>query len=76
MNPIKQTVRVWDKPREITVYQESKSVWIAIGDDMDERVEVKASSASAAARHWQEAGIEEIPVSHQPHPRFQNALIS
>ena len=29
-----RTVNVWDKPYENTVYQESKSVWIAVGDYM------------------------------------------
>jgi hypothetical protein len=55
MHPMKQAVRVWDVPHEITVYQKSKSVWVAVGDYMGERVEVNGSSASAAAKHWQEA---------------------
>jgi len=52
---MKQTVRVWDQPQEITVYQKSKSVWVAVGEYMGERVETKGSSASAAAKHWQDA---------------------
>jgi hypothetical protein len=51
----KMTVTVWDKPYEITVYQKSKSVWIAVGNYMDKRVETKGSSASSAAAHWSEA---------------------
>jgi hypothetical protein len=31
---IKQIVRVWDKPYEISVYQKSKLVWIAVGEYM------------------------------------------
>ena len=50
----KQNVVVWDEPHEITVYLKSKSVWIAVGDYMMERVEVKSSSATAAAKLWQE----------------------
>jgi hypothetical protein len=50
-----QMVRVWDKPYEITVYQKSKSVWMAVGDYMGESVETKGSSASAATKHWCEA---------------------
>jgi hypothetical protein len=35
------TVQVWGKPHEISVYQKSKSVWIAVGTYMDEQIEVK-----------------------------------
>jgi hypothetical protein len=48
----KQTVRVWDKPHEIDVYQKSKSVWIAVGDYMGQRVEIKDRSLSSAAKAW------------------------
>ena len=50
----KHIVKVWDKPHEITVYQKSKSVWIAVGDYMG-HLETKGSSAAAAAKHWQDA---------------------
>jgi hypothetical protein len=49
------TVMVWDKPYEISVYKKSKTVWIAVGEYMDERIEVKGSSQSAATAHWREA---------------------
>ena len=52
---VKQTVNVWDKPHEITVYQKSKSVWIAVGEYMGERLEVKGRTASQAANDWKEA---------------------
>jgi hypothetical protein len=69
MNQMKQTVRVWDEPHEITVYQKSKSVWVAVGDYMAERVEVKGSSASAAAKHWHEAARYKGNVGSPPATR-------
>jgi len=51
----KTTVIVWDKPYEISVYQKSKTVWIAVGEYMGGRIETKGSSQSAAAAHWREA---------------------
>ena len=53
--PVKTTVMVWDKPYEITVYRKSKTVWIAVGEYMGERIETKASSQRSAAAHWREA---------------------
>jgi len=55
MNPMEYTVEVWGHPHDITVYQKSKSVWIAVGNYMGERIEVKASSPSSAAKHWAQA---------------------
>jgi hypothetical protein len=52
---MKQVVKVWDVSHEITVYQKSKSVWVAVGDYGGAHVEAKSSSASAAAKAWQEA---------------------
>ena len=52
---MKQIVIVWDKPHEITVHQKSKSVWIAVGEYMGERLEVKRSSATQATSAWREA---------------------
>jgi hypothetical protein len=52
---MKQTVMVWRKAKVVSVYQKSKSVWIAAGDYMDEHIEVKARTKSAAVAHWQEA---------------------
>lgn len=48
-------VKVWDKDYEISVYQKSKAVWIAVGEYMGERLEVKGSSARSAAAQWREA---------------------
>ena len=47
-----RTVMVWGEPVEISVYQKSKSVWIAVGTYMGERLESKGSSESSAAAHW------------------------
>jgi hypothetical protein len=41
---MKHIVQVWDKPHEISVYQKSKSVWIAVGEYMGERLETKGVS--------------------------------
>lgn len=48
-------VNVWDKPHEVTVYQKSKSVWIAVGEYMGERLEVKGRNESQALSVWREA---------------------
>jgi hypothetical protein len=49
------TVEVWKKAYTITVHQKSKSVWIAVGDYMGERLEAQGRSESAAANRWREA---------------------
>jgi hypothetical protein len=51
----KMIVRVWDRAHEITVYQKSKSAWMAVGEYMGQPIETKGSSASSAAKHWQDA---------------------
>lgn len=48
-------VQVWDRPYQITVYQKSKSVWVAVGTYMDQRVEVKGRSESQAIASWRAA---------------------
>lgn len=52
---MKHIVNVWDKPHEISVYQKSKSVWIAVGEYMGDRLEVKGRTESQAANNWREA---------------------
>jgi hypothetical protein len=47
-------VEVWGKPHKISVYQKSKTVWIAVGEYMGERIEVKGSSSGSAVRLWRE----------------------
>jgi hypothetical protein len=48
-------VEVWGQPQLVTVYQKSKSVWVAIGQYMGERIEVKGRSETQAIGQWREA---------------------
>jgi hypothetical protein len=48
----KLKVSVWGKPHEITLYPTSKTVWIAVGDYMGERIEVKGQTEGAAVKSW------------------------
>lgn len=49
------TVTVWGTKVEITVYQKSKTVWIATGEYLGKHHEVKRSTRGAAAKAWAEA---------------------
>jgi hypothetical protein len=49
------TVSVWNERWKITVYQKSKTVWIAVGDYKGEPIEVKGSSERSAIRAWTDA---------------------
>ncbi len=49
------TVYVWEKPQVISVYQKSKTVWIAAGEYMGKPIEVKGRSKSSAIKRWLEA---------------------
>jgi hypothetical protein len=49
------TVEVWKKTYTISVYQKSKSVWVAVGDHMGERLEAQGRSESTAKNRWCEA---------------------
>jgi hypothetical protein len=48
------TVYVWGIPHVVTVHQKSGTMWVAVGNYRDERIEVKGSSANVAAK-WVEA---------------------
>jgi hypothetical protein len=48
-------VTVWNETLTVTVYQKSKSVWIAVGDYMGQRIETKDSSQGTALKRWIEA---------------------
>lgn len=48
-------ITVWNESCSVTVYQKSKSVWIAVGDYMGERIETKGSSAGSALTAWKNA---------------------
>lgn len=49
------TMNVWGKPIDVSVHQSSKSVWVAVGYYMDQRIEVKARSVSSALAGWRKA---------------------
>ena len=51
----KRTVAVWDKPHQVTVSQKSKNVWVAVGDHMGERLEVKGRTEARAVGSWRDA---------------------
>ncbi|HZO48499.1 MAG TPA: hypothetical protein VFB68_21630 [Xanthobacteraceae bacterium] len=50
-----RTVEVWGKRHTISVSQTSKSVWVAVGDYMGKRIEVKDRSEGSAIKQWCEA---------------------
>jgi hypothetical protein len=48
-------VIVWDQPYTVSVYQKSKSVWMAVGEYMGKRIETKGRSQTQAIGAWREA---------------------
>lgn len=48
-------VNVWGQVVEVEVVQKSKTVWIAVGYYMEQRIEVKRSSPGAALSGWKDA---------------------
>ena len=52
---MERTVTVWGKPVQISIHQKSKTVWIAIGFYMGERIETKGRSANSAMALWRDA---------------------
>jgi hypothetical protein len=48
-------ITVWNESHTVTIYQKSKSVWIAVGDYIDQRIETKGSSAGSALNAWKDA---------------------
>ncbi len=51
----KRTVTVWDKLHPLTVHQESKTVWLAVGEYRGERLEVKGKTDTEAVALWRDA---------------------
>lgn len=49
------TVSVWNKSYAISVYQKSKTVWIAVGDYEGHRIEVKGRTQTQVVASWREA---------------------
>ena len=56
-------VEIGGKPHEVTVYRDSKTVWIAAGRYMGETLEVKAQSAGSAIELWKDAANKGNPRS-------------
>ncbi len=50
-----RTVKVWGRDVEISVYQKTKTVWIATGSYLDKHYEVKGRTETQAASAWAEA---------------------
>ncbi len=48
-------VEVWGKSYIVITRQKSKSVWIAVGDYMGKRIEVKDRSEATAIKGWRDA---------------------
>ncbi len=48
------TVEVWGKSFTVVTRQKSKSVWIAVGNCMGERIESQGRSKGAAVKRWKE----------------------
>jgi len=52
---MERTVRVWNVDVKVSIYQSSKSVWVAVGYYLDHHIEVKGRSASSALALWRDA---------------------
>ena len=51
---MQHVVKVWGKSFTIEVHQNSKTVWVAVGEYMGESREVKGGSANDAISQWKE----------------------
>jgi hypothetical protein len=49
------SVTVWGHRYPVSVYQKSKSVWVASGEYMGESISVQDRSAGTALKRWREA---------------------
>lgn len=49
------TVKVRDRPYEVSVHQKSKTVWIAVGEYEGHRIETEGRTESQAIASWREA---------------------
>jgi len=52
---MERMVQVWNEDVEVSVYQKSKSVWVAVGTYLGHHIEVKGRSASSALALWRDA---------------------
>ena len=51
---MQHVVKVWGKSFTIEVHQNSKTVWVAVGEYMGEIREVKGGAANDAISQWKE----------------------
>jgi len=56
-----RTIEVLGAPQEVNVQRTYRSVWIAAGDYMGRRIEVKERSEDRAMTAWLEAAKASIP---------------
>jgi hypothetical protein len=54
-------VMVWGEPQTVTVYQRSRTVWVAIGDYMGNAIDVKGSSERRVLKLWMDAARDSQP---------------
>lgn len=52
---MEHTVQVWNRPQQVSVYQRSKTVWIASGVYHGEHIETKGRTETQALATWREA---------------------
>ncbi len=50
-----RTVMVWGEPQTVTLYQESKTVWVAFGEYMGKKIDARGSSERWALKRWMDA---------------------
>jgi hypothetical protein len=50
-----RTILLYDAPCTITISHPAKTVWVAVGDYMGNRIKVKGTSGNVAAKHWIDA---------------------
>ena len=52
---MERKVTVWGQSVTVSVYQKSKSVWIASGDYLGKDITTQDRTASTALKRWKEA---------------------
>lgn len=52
---MERTVEVWGQQVPVSVYRKSKSVWVAVGSYMEQRIETQDRSEGSALKRWREA---------------------
>lgn len=52
---MERSVTVWGRPCTVSLYQRSRSVWVATGEYMGSHLETQDRSPGAALKRWKEA---------------------